>query len=154
MGTRPSHHSPSTRRQLGEGGNRVLRFAAGRDLGAGVDAPGLGPLDHDAGPAPLVGHDEVLGRVVADVDETVALRAERLLDPLVAQGVRLGEFAAAERMRIDDFLEVRRDAQRRHLLGLHVVRAVGDQPELGPWGEMVERPAGVVEQRQRRLVVR
>ena len=55
--------------------------------------------------------------------------------------------------REDDLAEVRGDAERRHLLGLHAVRAVGDQAELGLAGEAGERPAGVVEQGQLRLVV-
>ena len=113
----------------------------------------LRPFDHDAGPAARIGHDEVLGRVVADVDEAVALPRRAPARPSRSSGVRLGERAAAERMRVDDLAEVRRDAERGHLLGLHVVRAVGDQPELGLGSEMAERPAGVVEQRQLRLVV-
>src|SRR5262249_9050724 len=56
-------------RQLPQIVDHVLRCAAGSDLSAGMDA--LRTVDLDADPAPRIGRHEVLGRIIADIDETI-----------------------------------------------------------------------------------
>src|SRR5262249_29842756 len=95
---------------------------------------------------------EVLGGVVTHVDELVAVAGHGLFDGLVAQRMRLGKIAPAQRMRVDDLLEVRGDPQGLYLLGLHVVGAVGDKAELCLRAEVREGPGGILEERQLRLM--
>src|SRR5262249_52121867 len=90
-GLQPKHSGELPRR-----GDGVRGCAAHRGVGGGRDAHVPPPCHHDACPAPGVRHDEVLGGIVADIDESVRRRSERPLDDLIAAWMRLGETAPAQ----------------------------------------------------------
>ena len=109
--------------------DHVLGMTAGCRLRAGMNALGTEHLDAD--PAARVGNHEVLGGVVADIDErpAVAVFGEGRLHLLEGERVGFGKGTAAERVGVDDVVKAIGDGERVYLARLHFRLAIGDEAE-------------------------
>src|SRR5690242_11654563 len=114
----------------------MLRQAAGCWLDTGMNLLSFGPIHHHGQPAPRIGCNEILCRIVADVDEAVVATSERRFQERVALRMRLSKGPAPQGVGIDNVPKVGGNTERCDLAHLHAVSTVRDQPKLQAAGKM------------------